>query len=726
MADTPKKKSPLLERTGSLTGDLDFSTLANKYKDYALPAAAALAAVPVVGKFGKPVAKALGKEAARRTDKYMTDTGLKAHIVKPEGGQWESDSADRMQRNLVDIRARDPNITKWLQTTGRKYLLNRAGSPSDEIRLLADEGITHLSPSDLAGGFEQADREIMKDVIRERVKAGYPNLGVSNTDLGSRWELRADAMIQPFKAEDFLYSSGMKAQMPWLEKVDPKTPVYGHMLHDTPEHLGMDKLADALRHEMAAGRLRPEQLNKVSIGDAVKLAHQQRLVREAEHLKNVQALPKIKEYPEKGMAWHELTHEDPQVLDAILKQEGDVMQNCIGGYCSDVVSDGTRLFSLRDAKGQPHVNIEVRPEAGEGVTFSDIRDLVGLDKANELFDAGNSAKDIIKMYPELLKARGYSIRQIKGKQNYAPIEDYVPYVQDFIKNPISGKEYFNVGDLHYTGMMDANKLRTHGIAGDSNSPYYDALDRIFPSERGVLSGPLGVRIPATDMLKMATQDLPGKYVTQEDILSHLAAQEPRPMEQSYSRYYENLNKPEGFAEGGLFTGSHDEDYDNLYEFVKNEVNVRPSAFYRNSENQGDDVQSKMYTYGADVDLLNKMGIGADVRNVDVKYPGGRYKQNDIGQVRGYYNTDDGIQYSASFNPNDNPEYRSFALRRSNPEAESEISLERTPRREYTYNPDQFESQGPVNVNETPTTWLKYTKRFAKGGEVDYDSMYEFK
>jgi hypothetical protein len=198
------------------------------------------------------------------------------------------------------------------------------------------------------------------------------------------------------------------------------------------------------------------------------------------------------------------------------------------------------------------------------------------------------------------------------------------------------------------------------------------------------------------------------------------------MEQSYSRYYENLNKPEGFARGGLFTGSHDEDYDSLYEFVKNEVNVRPSAFYRNSENQGDDVQSKMYTYGADVDLLNKMGIGADVRNVDVKYPGGRYKQNDIGQVRGYYNTDDGIQYSASFNPNDNPEYRSFALRRSNPEAESEISLERTPRREYTYNPDQFESQGPVNVNETPTTWLKYTKRFAKGGEVDYDSMYEFK
>jgi hypothetical protein len=43
-------------------------------------------------------------------------------------------------------------------------------------------------------------------------------------------------MIQPFKAEDFLYSSGMRREMPWLEKIDPQTPVYGHTLSDTPEH----------------------------------------------------------------------------------------------------------------------------------------------------------------------------------------------------------------------------------------------------------------------------------------------------------------------------------------------------------------------------------------------------------------------------------------------------------------------------------------------------------
>lgn len=568
MADKPKKQSPLIERTGSLTGDRTLSDLIDQYnlRDYVAPAAATLVGVPVLGKFAKPVAKAVGKEAARRVDKYMGDTGLRMNVVKPEGGQWEKDAADKLQRNLVD-RSGNKDIDRWLQTTARKYIMNRSGSPSDEIRLLADQGITHLSPSELRAGFEQGDRDIIKDVVRERVNAGYPNLGVSNTDLGSRWELRADAMIQPFKAEDFLYSSGMRREMPWLEKIDPKTPVYGHTLGDTPEHLGMDKLSDALRTEINAGRLRPEQLNKVSIGDAVKLAHQQRLAREAAAQETLQALPRVRDYPE-GFTWQELTHEDPATLDMILKREGDIMQNCIGGYCSDVIEDGTRLFSLRDAAGNPHVNIEMKPES---VVFSDMAEYLGPERAEELLNE-YGAKEIINMYPEL---RQYRINQVKGKQNAAPIEDYMPYVQDFVTNPVHGNPYSEVRDLQNTGLIDLNRLREHGLfdlssTGARGREINAELNRIYPAEVDqfggrTLSGPYGVRIPSYDMMRGVVQEMPGNYASPSSLIEYLRGVEPRPIEHGYSKYWEGVEKPEGFAKGGAVDFDHP-DPDEAYEF----------------------------------------------------------------------------------------------------------------------------------------------------------------
>lgn len=41
------------------------------------------------------------------------------------------------------------------------------------------------------------------------------------------------------------------------------------------------------------------------------------------------------------------------------------------------------------------------------------------------------------------------ILQIKGKQNRAPVAEYLPYVQDFVK---SGK-WGEVGDLQNTGLV---------------------------------------------------------------------------------------------------------------------------------------------------------------------------------------------------------------------------------------------------------------------------------
>ena len=48
-------------------------------------------------------------------------------------------------------------------------------------------------------------------------------------------------------------------------------------------------------------------------------------------------------------------------LEEALKYEGDIMGHCVGGYCPDVESGKSRIYSLRDAKGEPHVTVEVKP-----------------------------------------------------------------------------------------------------------------------------------------------------------------------------------------------------------------------------------------------------------------------------------------------------------------------------------------------------------------------------
>ena len=131
-------------------------------------------------------------------------------------------------------------------------------------------------------------------------------------------------------------------------------------------------------------------------------------------------------------------------LQPALKYEGDTMGHCVGGYCDDVLSGRSRIFSLRDAKGEPHVTIETAP--GRRV-FSDVVAAVGGDVANQwLHDEGLSLADMVK------KANIPTVEdivQIKGKQNRAPKDDYLPFVQDFVKS----QQWGNIGDLGNTGLV---------------------------------------------------------------------------------------------------------------------------------------------------------------------------------------------------------------------------------------------------------------------------------
>lgn len=456
----------------------------------------------------------LGKEALRQVEDRSGLLGNmtmdpRQYVIKGVGGQWMPSSVSRLERGLND-RYGNADISNWLQTTGKKYILNRAGTPSDEIRLLADQGITHIPPDESLSQFEQMSKPSIKDIVKARIDAGFPGVGHAETNPGSMWEANADMAIQPYKASQL---APFKYEMPWLDNLDPNTPVHDFTFSDTPNILGMDHLANALRSDISSGKLRPEQLNKVSISDAVNRAHQQRGQLEQNRNQLIQGVPTVKEYPN-GYHWKELTHQDPATLDSILKSEGETMQNCIGGYCSDVLEDGTKLYSLRDPAGNPHANVEVRP---------------GYE--------------------------GPEVKQIKGKQNEAPNASYQPYIQDFVQNPVGGQEFFNVNDLGNTGLMDVGKLKSHGLAdlppGAGQS--IDAeLGRIHPRQPGQFggfesSGQHGVRVPSYQLLKNLTQDLPGNYVNEQQLLNHLQGKEARPVEESYSNFYD---QPTGMASGG--------------------------------------------------------------------------------------------------------------------------------------------------------------------------------
>jgi hypothetical protein len=149
-----------------------------------------------------------------------------------------------------------------------------------------------------------------------------------------------------------------------------------------------------------------------------------------------------------------------------LGAEGDAMGHCVGGYCDDVLNRGTKIYSLRDAKGKPHVTIEVRPSNKDYDNWYDRMPAQEFRAMMEeyarprgLFRPGMDEKDVIG--PEWAaftrakygKEPQLEIVQIKGKGNAAPVDEYLPFVQDFVR---SGK-WGRVGDLRNTGLIELPK-----------------------------------------------------------------------------------------------------------------------------------------------------------------------------------------------------------------------------------------------------------------------------
>ena len=297
----------------------------------------------------------------------------------------------------------------------------------------------------------------------------------------------------------------------------------------------IDELSNALNPASGLPRnlqLTPEAVKNMSMEKAVRLVSDINAHRAAQKIEANRKLAEqasiVREYAEnnpRGLRWVELKagdlpegwkvaekagntnypYQDPEgiwrtaqeaphvaALADQLKYEGDTMGHCVGGYCDDVLSGRSRIFSLRDAKGEPHVTVEVRPPSEKLPNPPDDVYAMASKQAEEAQKSfANSAYapswgELVYDSPAYREwLAGYkpppSIAQIKGKQNRAPNPEYLPFVQDFVRNSPLGGQWGDVGDLHNTGLQRAGwskevleQLKNYGIP----APEYGTIEEI--------------------------------------------------------------------------------------------------------------------------------------------------------------------------------------------------------------------------------------------------------
>jgi len=381
----------------------------------------------------------------------------------------------------------------------------------------SDESIAPYNAGDIQAAPEQAARleaakERMtsaRDALDSKVFEHIVSKGLSENDATNLVKgLPFDQKAAMVGDTDFLQANSeflalhspmtesflkMNKENPWIAKVDPNTSVYSPFSGD----LGFDHIMDVLREDVTSGRIRPEQLSKVSMEQAVRRTYEydQELAKKMAEAKATarEGLPVYKDYPE-GYRWVELNK------PGSFASESEAMGHSVRGYeppkghpdwvegsggagslgyghggWEAIKSGKAKVYSLVDSKGQPHTTVEVgrqKPQRFYDLP-EDIRDEltdVAYDKIRAVDDAkiwnpdesmsyyGDQKFQEIRedLMRDWLKQNASSlpqvITQIKGKGNAAPKEDYLPYVQDFVK---SGK-WSDVGDLQNTGLVNVS------------------------------------------------------------------------------------------------------------------------------------------------------------------------------------------------------------------------------------------------------------------------------
>lgn len=559
----------------------------------------AVKAVKGAGKLGKEVIK----EGARQ---IQTGEGIlgkttinpRMNIVKDPGGMMvggekeldqqlmgmkKTESAPNWLFDEANGFEKDPHavtLNKWIDTKVRKYMRNQLGSKDDPILKAIDEGVPHQHQG---ATLREEDNAFMT-----RKYANKPEDGIAKTDAGKDWENKVDSQFNTVDSniiKDILNDPNidearklsalrMGHDLPVnklsdieLIKQIPDERVHNIIGEDVTNKLGLNHVADVLYEDLASGRITEKQMEQMSIEKAIRRtaeydAEKAKGMMEAEALA-ITEMPQPRKYDD-GFKWVELKHPTDEVkTKKALESEGKMMGHCVGSYCSDVLSGDTKIFSLRDPQNKSHVTIELTtvPDAPQFYQANEEM-FKSNPKAMELHERWNETSTSPTEYVQGLigdledagikykapPAFNYRIEQVKGKQNMMPQDKYLPYVQDFVKNPIEGKDYTDIRDFHNTGFIKMDKPKQHGVFDNLSKEKEKLIDkeifRIMPSHRDQFGGftlandVLGSSLHHDEKIQMLLKDFPeSKYTTADDIIDYLKAMPARPVEQSYSKYY---------------------------------------------------------------------------------------------------------------------------------------------------------------------------------------------
>jgi hypothetical protein len=409
------------------------------------------------------------------------------------------------QYNIDEAPTPQAQLGDWLERTLAKYYKTDFGSPNDPLRELAERGM-HYDPEMTPERWQQSVNDsLMEDPI------GYFTVPRHENEIRAQFA-GAPEDFSSYSATDPVAAGTLMQAAPWLRKQPVTDKLYG--IQDTLD-LGhfVDEMNNAIQPEGSGLpfdlAVRPESLDRMTFAQAAEHVGKINRFRAKEMDRvslsrlNSPAVQTFKEYADDnpmGLRWTELKAPDPetyynlqevdegrgkfwratdpdtgevfplggtreQALESLgytargplqdaLKYEGDTMGHCVGGYCDDVASGQSRIFSLRDAKGEPHVTIETAPVL-TGISGDILNQMepgiwdkiVSEGGHYDTFDwLKNNRPDLLARFDDRPTEE---IIQIKGKQNRAPKDDYLPFVQDFVK---SGK-WSNVGDLRNTNLV---------------------------------------------------------------------------------------------------------------------------------------------------------------------------------------------------------------------------------------------------------------------------------
>ena len=455
-------------------------------------------------------------EVDRAYGQYFEDTGHHSAYYAKDYWPWMQQNFPKEYEAISTGKTPAHAVNNWIDSKLGKYIKNDLATPNDPVRQLADKGISHINNiEDLYGGTSSR----LKDF---REAQGFPAKGHAETNMGHAWEEMADTHVYPTKITDYAFDNPATAKLnPWIGDLAAKNPnaQINELDRMAPPKLGFDHLADELRNSINPNsdlpqhlRLKPEALDRVTVPQAVQHVAKINEWRAAQIEKA--AKESLNDFPivhEGGDGYniHELKMPDAPLelpnglkvidagdglfgvgvqdgteimhspyaktpenliykynsnlarnkLDKALKNEGEQMGHCVGGYCEDVARGDSRIFSLRDPKGGAHVTIEGIPKLHNWDEIpQSVKDEADKVIPPHLYPASQEALDMRDAYiMKWMQANPkMQIEQIKGKSNGPVSEKYRGYIKDFLNKQ---DNLGHVKDLENVGLIDLRNTK---------------------------------------------------------------------------------------------------------------------------------------------------------------------------------------------------------------------------------------------------------------------------